>query len=252
VFTPEDRDRIRSDLLAAARADGRISGAAITGSASLDREDRWSDIDLAFGITDATAIAAAMSDWTALMYERHNAVHHVDEIAGAWIYRVFLLRNTLQVDLAFVAAAEFAPRAPSFRLVFGATADRPYPEPRRAENLIAFAWLYGLHVRSSIERGKLWQAEYMVTTMRNYTLALACLRRGLPAAEGRGFDQLPREVTAPLDASFVSRLDVGQLRDAFAAVMRVLRAEIAATDGALARRVDETLEELARPPIAAS
>ena len=36
------------------------------------------------------------------MYDEHFALHHVDVVSGAWVYRVFLLPSTLQVDLAFV------------------------------------------------------------------------------------------------------------------------------------------------------
>jgi hypothetical protein len=58
VFTPEDRGRLRAVLIAAARADERLSGAALTGSAALDAEDRSSDIDLALGITREAEIPA--------------------------------------------------------------------------------------------------------------------------------------------------------------------------------------------------
>jgi len=51
MFTPEERDRLRSDLLEHAASDPHISGAAITGSAATGHEDRWSDIDLAFGVS---------------------------------------------------------------------------------------------------------------------------------------------------------------------------------------------------------
>jgi predicted nucleotidyltransferase len=47
VFTPDGRARLRDALLSVARADERISGAALTGSAASGSEDRWSDIDLA-------------------------------------------------------------------------------------------------------------------------------------------------------------------------------------------------------------
>jgi len=40
VFTPDERTELREALLAAARADGRIVGAAVTGSAAVGREDR--------------------------------------------------------------------------------------------------------------------------------------------------------------------------------------------------------------------
>src|ERR1700739_4545433 len=38
----------------------------------------------------------------------------------------------------------------------------------------------------------------MVSGMRNHVLGLACLRHGLPSAEGRGIDRLPPELRAAL------------------------------------------------------
>lgn len=54
MFTPEGRERLRAALVSAADADERITGAALTGSAALGAEDRWSDIDLAFGVAAET------------------------------------------------------------------------------------------------------------------------------------------------------------------------------------------------------
>jgi hypothetical protein len=138
--------------------------------------------------------------------------------SGAWIYRVFLLRSTLQVDLAFAPAADFGARGPNFKLVFGKTTEQPYVAPPVAEELIGWGWLYALHVRSSIARAKLWQAEYMVSAMRDQVLALACLRHCLPAREGRGIDRLPPEVTKPLEDALVRSINPRELRRAFKAV----------------------------------
>src|SRR5579872_759985 len=212
MYTPEERSRLRSDLLRHASTDARITGAAITGSAALDNEDRWSDIDLAFGIGDAAQLRAVMSDWTTRMYEDHGAVHHTDVASGTWIYRVFLLDNTLQVDLAFAPAADFRALAPSFRLMFGkANQPQDAPSSQPATDLIGMGWLYALHVRSSIARRKWWQAEYMISGVRDHALALACIRHGLPAVHGRGFDQLPPEVAAKFEESLVLRLDATAL-----------------------------------------
>jgi predicted nucleotidyltransferase len=52
MFSHGERDALREELLAAARADGRIDAAAIVGSAAVNREDQWSDIDLAFRVVD--------------------------------------------------------------------------------------------------------------------------------------------------------------------------------------------------------
>ena len=244
MFTPEQRGALRSDLLERAATDPRISGAAITGSAAADREDRWSDIDLAFGVADASALQNVLSDWTAHLYEHHGALHHVDVKAGAWIYRVFFLASTLQVDLAFVPASEFRPLAPTFRLIFGAAQEAAHSPIQPPGDLIGMAWLYALHARSSIARGGLWQAEFMISGVRDHALALACVRHGLPSVHGRGMDLLPREASAPFDDALVRQLDPDELRRAFGVAIRGLLGEIRSFDGELAARLNDALLRL--------
>jgi hypothetical protein len=120
------------------------------------------------------------------MYRQHGALHHMDVLSGATVYRVFLLASTLQVDIAFAPDAEFGAIA-TFRLIFGTAVDRlPAPAPGAAE-LIGLGWLYALNARSGIARGRAGQAEYMISGVRDHVLALACLRHGLPAVQGRGW-----------------------------------------------------------------
>jgi hypothetical protein len=246
MFTPEVRARLRSELLEKAASDVRICAAAITGSAALERDDRWSDIDLAFGIVDEADLGVILSDWTDFMYTRHSALHHLDVRAGPWIYRVFVLRSTLQVDLAFVGSTEFRPLAPSFRLVFGeAKEEKSFPAPPPGD-IIGYGWLYALHARSCIARGKLWQAEYMISAMRDNVLALACLRLGLPAIHGRGFDLLPEDVLSGIDASLVRHLDRVELLRAFRAATQSLVRELTYFDPDLARRLESALTEISQ------
>lgn len=244
MYAPQDRERLRDSLLAAARADERITGAALTGSAANGEEDRWSDLDLAFGVSDAPGVRDTLAGWTDRMYREHDAVHHVDVSLGATIYRVFLLRNSLQVDLAFSPASEFGALAPTFRLLFGSAVHRPHAPQPPAPYLIGFGWLYALHARSCIGRGRWWQAEYMISGVRDHALALACLRHGLPAVQGRGMDRLPIEVTTPLEDALVRTLDPGEIRRAFRAAVEGLQREIRHADGELAERLKQILEEL--------
>jgi len=244
MFTPKERARLRSDLIEFARQDARIAAGALTGSASADREDQWSDIDLAFGLADVAEMPNVLSDWTARMYERHSAVHHFDVKAGAWIYRVFLLASTLQVDLAFVPAAEFGALAPTFRLLFGQANDPGHAPPQPTGDLIGMGLLYALHARSSIARGRVWQAELMISCLRDNALALACIRHELPAAHGRGFDQLPGAVIAQFEDSLVRSLEPVQLADAFRAAARAFSSEIEHTDPQLAKRLEPILASL--------
>jgi len=244
LFTPEGRARLRSNLLERAANDTRLTGAAITGSAADGREDRWSDIDLAFGVADAAEVSNVLADWTAHMYAQHLAVHHCDVRAGAWIYRVFLLPGTLQVDLAFAPAAEFRALTPAFRLVSGKANEPRHAPPPACWEVIGLAWLYALHVRSSIARGNLWQAEYMISGVRDHALALASVRHGLPAAHGRGIDRLPSEVRAGFEDALVRQLDPAELSRAFRAVVAGLLREIECADPALAARLEVPLRSL--------
>jgi len=118
VYTPEQRDALRTELLAASHADPRITGGAITGSASVGLEDRWSDIDL------------------------------------------------------------------------------------------------------------------------------ACLRLGLPAAQGRGMDGLPNDVTAPLEDALVPHLVTNELARAFRVALAGLLREVQRVDEDLAERLRDVLMEL--------
>jgi len=252
MFTPEERTRLRDALVARARADERVTGAALTGSASRDAEDRWSDIDLAVGVAAGADLGQVMADWTGVLYRDHGALDHLDLVSGAVAYRVFLLASTLQVDIAFAPEDEFGPQAPTFRLLFGRVGDRVPAAAGSAEaaagrtaELIGMAWLYALHARSSLARGRVWQAEYMISGVRDHVLALACVRYGVPAVQGRGMDQLPAEVTAGFCTALVRSVEGPELERAFRAVTESLIAEIGLADAGLAGRLAGVLRELA-------
>lgn len=244
MYTPEERACLRSVLLEDAARDSRISGAAITGSRALEQEDQWSDIDLAFGVADAAEVDSVLSDWTARMYDQHLALHHVDVMSGAWIYRVFLLPSTLQVDLAFAPYTEFRALGPTFRLISGRANEPRHAPPPQPLDIIGLGWLYALHARSCIARRRLWQAEYMISGIRDHALALACIRHDLPAVHGRGMDRLPMDVTEQLVGSLVRELNVVELLRAFRVVMAGLLGEIRSADAELAGRLQDTLIHL--------
>src|SRR5437667_6992359 len=172
MFSRDEREHIRSALVRAAQADSNITGAAHLGSAAAARLDDGSDIDLALCVPHDAAVDDVIASGTARLYENHGAVAHCDVRRGETLYRVFLLRNTLQVDISFWPADRFRATGPKFTLIFGISNEaQPSPAESTVE-LIGLAWLYGLHVRSSIARHRLLQAEYMLSNMRNRVIAL--------------------------------------------------------------------------------
>jgi hypothetical protein len=214
VFTPGDRERLRHRLLERAAADPRLSAGAVTGSRAEGREDRWSDIDLFFGVQGP--VETTLEEWTAFAYDELAAVHHFELRSGPATYRAFLLPNALQVDLGFTPAESFGPAGDgAFDVVFG-TAGARQPRPPDVGFLVGMGWHHVLHVRSAIERGRPWRAEHWLSALRDVVLSLASIRHALPHSYARSADDLPEEVTAAIRRTLVPDLEPATLTAALA------------------------------------
>jgi hypothetical protein len=238
VFTVEQRDALREHVLQLAEEDERVVAGAAVGSLAVDGGDRFSDLDLTFGIADHVPAAEVLDDWTRALIGERDALQLADLERGPTTYRVFLLPDALQFDLSMTPAAQFRPAGPRFRLLFGETAagDSEVSTPRVAGNLFIstpsvahdlFGWgvIYALHARACIERGRVWQAEHYVGAVRDHALSLACLREGLPAVQARGYDDLSAETLGRFEHAHVSAIEPGPLRAALAASVLALMCE---------------------------
>jgi hypothetical protein len=229
VFTVEQRDALCEHLLRLAEGDEHV--VAAVGSLAVDGGDRFSDLDLTFGVADHVPVVDVLDEWTRTLVDELDAVHLVDLERGPTTYRVFLLPDALQFDLSMTPAARFRPGGPRFRLLFGetsagesevSTGDIFIPTPPVPGDLFGWGVIYALHARACIERGRVWQAEHYVGTVRDHALSLACLREGLPAVQARGYDDLSAETLARFAAAHVGAVEPGPLRAALAAAVRAL------------------------------
>jgi len=243
LFTPEERAQVRERVLERARSDPRISAAAIIGSAVTGAEDRWSDVDLTFGVVEP--VETVLADWGTWVEQELEALHQWDLPWGSTTYRVFLLPDCLQVDLSFTPAAEFGARGPAWRTVFGESVEQPHTPPPDTRTLIGMGWLSVKTARIAIERGRPWQAEYFVSSARDQGLALACMRLGEKPSYARGIDRLPREVTEPFEGALARSLEPGELGRALRVVTDGFLHEVAEADPDLASRLRPPLAELA-------
>jgi hypothetical protein len=241
VFTPDDRERIRERVFELARADARVSGAALTGSAVAGTADRWSDVDTSFGIADGEDLEAVLADWTDELDREFGVLHHWDLRAPPTIYRVLLMPGGLELNIVVTPASEFGAHGPNFRLLFGESVEHPPAPPPDTGLLIGWAWVYALSARTAIERGQFWKAENYVSAVRDHALALACVRHGEPHSYGRGFDRLPQELLAQYEDALVRSADAGELRRALAAATERFLGEVAEVEPELAERL--------RPPL---
>lgn len=241
MFTAEERDRLRAQLIEKARADPRLVAAAAVGS-SARGGDRWSDLDLTFGVANGVAVETVLADWTRDLAEQAGGAVLFDLPVGPTIYRVFLLPGALQVDLSFSPAGAFGARGPRFALLFGEAVDLPAPPPPDVAQMFGYGVHHIVRAHLCLERGRLWQAEYWLHEARDQALALACRRRGLESSHGRGFDRLPADVRQRFAAAFPGALEVSDLRGALAVAVRELLRE--AGDLPVARRVRSMLVEV--------
>ena len=256
MFTVEQRNALRVRMLKLAEEDERVVAGAAVGSLAVGTGDRFSDLDLTFAIADGVPVTKVLGDWTRTLSEELEAVQLADLEAGPTIYRVFLLPDALQFDLSMTPATEFRPAGPRFQLLFGETAEdepeagsRPpgrlfIPTPAVAADIFGWGVIYALHGRACIERGRVWQAEHYIGAVRDHALSLACVHRGLPAVQARGYDQLPPETLAGFDHTHVGSVDPGALRRALAASVLALLNEGAEADLPDADVVTHRLAEL--------
>jgi hypothetical protein len=238
VFTVEQRDALRERVRTHAEQDERVVAGAVVGSLAVDGGDRFSDVDLTFGIADPVPVAEVLDDWTRWLVGELDAVHLADLERGPTIYRVLLLPDALQLDLSMTPAARFRPAGPRFRLLFGETAPGGSEDPGRpiagdlfistpaiAGDIFGWGVIYVLHARACIERGRVWQAEHYVGAVRDHALSLACLREGVTVPQARGYDDLSAETLARLEAAHVGQVEPQALRTALAASVLALTHE---------------------------
>ena len=221
MFTVQFRDGVRRTLIELATADERVVAAAAVGGSAGGEKDRWSDLDLTFGVVGARA-DQVLADWTERVRSEFDAAILFDLVRGSSIYRVFLLPGSLQVDLSFTPAEEFGAIGPRFELLLGKAMPRaqaPAPSPREEFGLAAH---HAVRARLCIERGRLWQAVYWITQLRDHALTLATLRFGLDPHYGRGFDGLPRDVRELAQHALVRTLDREELSRALRAAAQLL------------------------------
>src|SRR5919199_1589217 len=136
MFTAEERDQVRDRIIEMARSDPRITAGALIGSMAAGLGDRWSDIDITFGIEEGISLRAVLDDWTAQFNSELGALQHWDLPFGPSIYRVFLLPSGLEVDVSVTPQQEFHPRSPRWRTLFGTAGDATQPTPPDPQYLI--------------------------------------------------------------------------------------------------------------------
>jgi hypothetical protein len=88
MFSVDQRERVRDRLLERARSDSRIVAGAKLGSETAGGADRWSDIDLAFGLVNGLESKEVLDAWTGDLARDFGAAPLFDLPFRMTLYRV--------------------------------------------------------------------------------------------------------------------------------------------------------------------
>jgi hypothetical protein len=211
MFSISYRNNVRNYIIDMATSDKRLTSAAIVGSFASGHEDRWSDIDLSFGVSEQYPVNEVLEDWTKKIVGEFSATRLFDLPANNLIYRVFILPGCLQVDISLASSSTFTATVENYKLLFGQVVKKPGINSESAEKLFGFTVHHLLHARVCIERGRFWQAEYWISAARDHCLTLSCMKFGLRTPYGRGYDDLPVEVLDIFKNSLVASVEKDEL-----------------------------------------
>jgi len=243
-FTALYRESVREAIISKAKEDKRIVSAAAIGSYARGEVDRWSDIDLTFGVREAYPISEIIESWTDYIIREFSGSVLFDTHFGKTTYRVFVLPICLQLDLSFSRETEFGAIRKPFQLLFGKQYEkRTDIKPQATTEIFGIMVHHLLRARICAERNRLWQGQFWISQARNYALKLACISRGLESDYGRGFDTLPNEILLPFRNSLVCKLTKGEILRALKEIIELLPI-ISEHVNQLSRNFGATLKEL--------
>jgi hypothetical protein len=121
--------------------------------------------------------------------------------------------------------------------------ERPQIGSPAAHELFGYAVHHFLRARICIERRRFWQAEYWLSSGRDYGLSLACAVRGLSPFHGRAFDDLPADVRERFVHALPTSLEREELLGALGTAIVGLLREATAL-GNVASKVEPQLRQL--------
>jgi hypothetical protein len=248
MFSVEDRERIRNRIVKMSREDPHLVSGALIGSTVGGGGDRWSDLDLTFGLADNSSLEEVLAYWTHRMESEFGAVHLFDLPNLTTLYRVFLLPGNLQVDLSFTPGNKFLGKGLKHELLFGNADEREPAALPQSKQVFGLAVVYLLHARACIERKRFWEAEYCISAARNQALILECLSHGLRTSYGRGYDDLPPETLKTFSKMLVRALDKSHLLQALGETLDGLL-KSSQNVGEVVLKIRSQLREIAKPDV---
>ena len=253
-YSLEYRQATLDRALDALEADERITGVIIVGSGAVGFDDDYSDIDLCIVCPD-DATQAIYEDWGE-RFEKLLPVIGCSPVTygpHSHLYAL-LLDGFLEFDAGFIGIGSLAAKRERWKVAFdrsgkigeimarswesGPNLDLTWEYLRRVEGI----WHHILHVGSALRRGQPWKALHYLETIRNRTIELAALRRGLDIGHFREIDRLPADLLDEMAKAMPARAEDVEIVRALECAIACFFREARAYDETLGLSYSATLE----------
>jgi len=255
IFSPEKRQRYLDRILTALQADNRIAGVLIVGSGAVGFDDIYSDIDLCVVVAKETDLPTVFREWKDKIETLLPVIHFFEVNYGPNNYLYgFLLDGFVELDMGFVCLTNLSARRERWKVAFDRSGKienimrsswkkKSQPDIRSIyQSRINSIWHYIIHVVVALKRNQPWRALHYLEVIRNRTIELAGLRRGLETKHFRQVDQMPKQFLAELQQTLVSNMDPVNIMQALKVAMDCFFREARSLDKILGLNIASKLE----------
>jgi predicted nucleotidyltransferase len=213
LFTEHDRFEVSRKLINLLKADNRIEGIVLVGSAAVGYFDEFSDIDLVAVVNLQHSTQEVFEYWKQTIQKVLTPVNYFEvEYNKNNFLAGFLLPGCLEVDFGVVSLNELIAKKERWKVIHDRTGiietrlqkswgERKIEDPLLIGLQLSSVWHYIIQAVVSIQRNQLWRAKHNLEEVRNRGLRLAGLRHGLVVSHFREIDRLPQDVKEKFEQS---------------------------------------------------
>jgi len=209
LFTPHNREEIKTGLINMLTAIHEISAVILIGSGAKGLTDELSDLDIMSVVADEANDVTVIDKICECVKTRYTALCFVQLYERR--LQVCLLDNFLELNFSYRTLETLEARAANWRVLFDRVGDvdatmhstyAKFSESQDADRSITYQrklteyseqiWHYIFHATAAIERGRYWKAVKEFEYIRNFVMELKGLRYSLEMGRNKDADKIPQ------------------------------------------------------------
>lgn len=221
MYTAEEREYILGIIVENAKLDERLDGCILVGSGAIGFSDRFSDIDICMVTNDNANVSEIFDDWRERIESLLPVFSHIPSIRGKDILlHNFFLNNYLEINICFLRNADMEARKDKWKVLFDHTNtleqkmieswernEKKNGAKNYYQDRIRAIWHYIMHAFVAYKRKRYWQAFADIEEIRNQTIKLHGLRKGLETKRNREVDLMDKDFLSMLEETLVHRIE---------------------------------------------